>query len=219
MHLRSFITCQRASKAARRYSKRMTNPSSQSPFALFLEARERAQAAGEPWDAASCALATVDDEGHPVVRFVLAKDVSEAGLVFFTNRESDKGHQLARYPFAAIAFHFDKVRTQFRFEGKVTQASDEVSDAYFKSRPRISQLGAWASDQSRPLDARSTLEARLREAEQRFEGKDVTRPPHWGGYVLTPQVIEHWVEGEFRLHDRWRYEREGAGWKVTRRFP
>jgi pyridoxamine 5'-phosphate oxidase len=195
----------------------MTN--STDPFALFLDARTRAQQAGEPWDAASCALATVNDEGHPVVRFVLAKDVSAAGVVFFTNRESDKGQQLARHPFAAIAFHFDKVHTQFRFEGSVTRADDAVSDAYFAARPRISQLGAWASDQSRPLDARSTLEARLHEAEKRFEGKDVSRPPHWGGYVLTPQVIERWVEGEFRLHDRWRFEREGAEWRVTRRFP
>lgn len=197
---------------------------STNPFALFLDARERARQAGEPWDAASCALATVDAEGRPVVRFVLAKDVSEAGLVFFTNRESDKAEQLAAHPFAAIAFHFDKVHTQFRFEGSVTLAIDEVSDAYFQARPRISQLGAWASDQSRPLDSRATLEARLHEAEKRFEGKDVTRPPHWGGYVLTPRVIERWVEGEFRLHDRWRFEREetareGSGWAVSRRFP
>lgn len=189
------------------------------PFALFLEARGRAQQAGEPWDAASCALATVNAEGHPAVRFVLAKDVSDAGVIFFTNRESDKGVELARHPYAAIAFHLDTIRTQFRFEGSITLASDEVSDAYFASRPRISQLGAWASNQSRPLDARSTLEARLHEAELRFDGKDVPRPPHWGGYVLTPKVIERWVEGEFRLHDRWRYVRNGGGWSVSRRFP
>lgn len=189
------------------------------PLALFLAERERAKEAGEPWDAASAALATVDASGAPTVRFVLVKHVRPEGLWFFTNRESDKGRHLARDPRAALAFHFDRIRTQFRFEGRVTPISDADSDAYFAERPRISQLGAWASAQSRPLGSRGELEARLREAERRFEGGPVPRPPHWGGYLLTPRSVEHWVEGAFRLHDRIRYTREGSGWRAERLNP
>jgi pyridoxamine 5'-phosphate oxidase len=189
------------------------------PIAFFRDERERARAAGEPWDAASAALATVDERGGPSVRFVLVKHVRPEGLWFFTNRESDKGRQLARTPRAALAFHFDKIGTQFRFEGGVELLSDEDGDAYFRERPRISQLGAWASQQSRPLGSRAELEARLHEAERRFEGVAVPRPPHWGGYLLRPERIEHWVEGAYRLHDRLRYTRDGEGWSVERLYP
>ena len=203
----------------------MTDPTTHArpavdPITFFLEERDRARAAGEPWDAASAALATLDDAGGPSVRFVLVKHASAEGLWFFTNRESDKGRQLARDPRAALAFHFDKIGTQFRFEGPVTPVGDEQSDTYFRERPRISQLGAWASIQSRPLSSRAALEERLHEVEQRYEGVEVPRPPHWGGYQLAPRVVEHWVEGAFRLHDRLRYTRTpDGGWSVERLFP
>ncbi|GAB4212276.1 MAG: pyridoxamine 5'-phosphate oxidase [Sandaracinaceae bacterium] len=189
------------------------------PLALFLAERDRARDAGEPWDAASAALATVDADGAPAVRFVLVKHVRPEGLWFFTNRESDKGRQLARDPRAALAFHFDRIGTQFRFEGAVTLLPDADSDAYFAERPRISQLGAWASAQSRPLASRAELEARLHEAERRFEGVAVPRPPHWGGYLLTPHRVEHWVEGAYRLHDRVRYTLDAGAWVSERLFP
>jgi pyridoxamine 5'-phosphate oxidase len=189
------------------------------PLAFFLAERDRAREAGEPWDAASAALATVDAQGAPTVRFVLVKHVRPEGLWFFTNRESDKGRHLARDPRAALAFHFDRIGTQFRFEGAVSPLPDAESDAYFQERPRISQLGAWASSQSRPLGARAELEARLHEAERRFEGVAVPRPPHWGGYLLAPQRVEHWVEGAYRLHDRVRFTRVGDGWTTERLNP
>ncbi|MBX7195988.1 MAG: pyridoxamine 5'-phosphate oxidase [Sandaracinaceae bacterium] len=188
-------------------------------MSLFLAERDRARAMGEPWDAASAALATVDSHGAPSVRFVLVKHASPEGLRFFTNRESDKGRQLANDPRAALAFHFVTTGVQLRYEGRVTPLSDAESDVYFAERPRISQLGAWASSQSRPLASRAELEARLHEQEKRFEGGDVPRPPHWGGYVLVPERAEHWNEGAFRLHDRVRFEREGSAWKLTRLNP
>lgn len=190
------------------------------PIALFLRERDRAREAGEPWDAASAALATVDEHGAPAVRFVLVKHTSADGLWFFTNRESDKGRHLARTPRAALAFHFDKIGVQMRFEGEARAISDAESDRYFQERPRISQLGAWASQQSRPLASRAELEARLHDAERRYDGGPVPRPPHWGGYVLAPRVAEHWTEGAFRLHDRIRFEREaGGGWSRVRLNP
>jgi len=199
----------------------MSTPTvSDDPIALFVSERDRAREAGEGWDAASAALATVDEHGAPTVRFVLVKQTSPEGLWFFTNRESDKGRHLARLPLAALAFHFDKIGVQMRFEGDVRPLPDAESDRYFQERPRISQLGAWASSQSRPLDSRATLDARLKEAERRYEGGPIPRPAYWGGYVLSPRVAEHWTEGAFRLHDRLRFDR-GAGdaWTVTRLFP
>ncbi len=189
------------------------------PIALFVVERDRARAAGETWDAASVALATVDEHGAPAVRFVLVKHVRPEGLWFFTNRESDKGQQLARDPRAALAFHFQTTGVQMRFEGVVRLLGDADNDKYFEERPRISQLGAWASSQSRSLASRAELDAKLQEAERRYEGMPVPRPPHWGGYLLVPHRVEHWVEGAFRLHDRIRYDRDGDGWKTTRLFP
>ena len=186
------------------------------PIALFLSERERARASGEPWDAASCALATVDPSGAPSVRFVLAKDVDAAGFRFFTNRNSRKAHELRACPRASLAFHFKTIETQFRADGPVTVLADAESDAYFAARPRVSQLGAWASDQSRPLASRQVLLDRLAELEARWpEGTPVPRPPHWGGYLLIPERMEHWAEGEFRLHHRTLYERDGRAWKST----
>lgn len=196
----------------------MTSPAPD-PIALFLETRARAEP-NEPWDAVACALATADARGRPSSRFVLVKQVDAEGFWFYTNEQSQKGQELAANPWASICFHWPSVKTQFRVEGPVERASAERSDAYFASRPRISQIGAWASDQSRPIASRDVLLERVRELERRFEGGPVPRPPHWGGYCLVPRTIEHWVEGEFRLHDRFRYQRrEDGGWDSTRLAP
>lgn len=197
----------------------MIDPTQLDPLSLFVAERDRARAAGEAWDAATCALATVDASGAPTVRFVLVKHVSAEGLRFFTNRESAKGRHLGHDPRAALAFHFVTTGVQLRFEGRVTPLSDAESDAYFAERPRVSQLGAWASDQSRALVSRAALEARLHEEEKRFEGHPVSRPPHWGGYELIPHRAEHWKEGAFRLHDRLRFDRDGSAWTITRLNP
>ncbi len=186
------------------------------PIELFLRERDRAVAAGEPWEAAACALATVSADGAASVRFVLSKEVDASGFCFYTNRTSRKGVELAHEPRASLAFHFHSIETQFRVDGTVEETSDAESDAYFAGRPRISQLGAWASQQSQPLASRDVLMARLREIEARFpEGEAVPRPPHWGGYRLVPRQIEIWTQGEFRLHQRTVYERDGSIWRST----
>ncbi len=150
------------------------------------------------------------------MRFVLAKEVDPSGFRFYTNLTSRKADELAREPRAALAFHFHTIETQFRVDGRVELASDGQSDAYFAARPRISQLGAWASDQSKPLESRAVLLERLKGLEARFpEGTPVPRPPHWGGYRLVPHRMEHWAQGEFRLHHRMLYERDASGWRST----
>lgn len=186
------------------------------PIALFLRERDRAITAGEPWDAAACTLATVGLTGAPSVRFILVKDVDASGFRFYTNRTSRKADELAREPRAALAFHFHSIETQFRIDGVVELATDAESDAYFVCRPRISQLGAWASEQSQPLASREVLLERLHALELRFpEGAPVPRPPHWGGYRLVPNRIEHWAQGEYRLHHRTLFERDGTVWRTT----
>lgn len=191
----------------------MTRASSD-PIALFLEDRERARAAGEGWDATAAALATVNAEGHPSVRFVLVKEAALDGFRFYTNRHSHKAQELRAVPHAALAFLWQTIDVQFRVEGPVRMLDDAASDAYFASRPRISQLGAWASEQSQPLASRDVLMTRLAELEKKYpEGTPVPRPPHWGGYLLVPSTLEHWRAGEFRLHQRTLYERDGAGWR------
>jgi pyridoxamine 5'-phosphate oxidase len=171
------------------------------PFALFdtwfAEART-----SEPNDSNAMALATADADGRPSVRMVLLKGHGPDGFVFYTNRESRKAGEMAANPHAALLFHWKSLRRQIRIEGSLSLASDAESDAYFASRARDSQLGAWASDQSRSLDARETFEARYEQAKARFEGQDVPRPPHWGGYRLTPTHIEFWQDRAHRLHER-----------------
>ncbi|MDQ3032200.1 MAG: pyridoxamine 5'-phosphate oxidase [Myxococcota bacterium] len=189
------------------------------PIALFLETRLRAEQ-HEPWDAAACVLATADARGRPSARFVLVKEVDEAGFWFYTNEESDKGRQLAENPWASLCWHWPTQHVQFRVEGPVERAPAARSDEYFALRPRISQIGAWASEQSRPLASREALIVRVRELEAKYEGAPIPRPPHWGGYRVIPQRIEQWVEGEFRLHDRHLYERQPDGtWAITRLAP
>jgi pyridoxamine 5'-phosphate oxidase len=187
------------------------------PIARFLALFEKAKAV-EPHDATAMTLATADARGRPSARVVLLKGADARGFVFFTNRESKKGRDLAENPFAALAIHWPASQQQVRVEGRIEQTTPAESDAYFQSRARESQLGAWASQQSAPLSSREELEARVRELDARYPDA-VPRPPHWGGYRLVPDRIELWFAGPSRLHDRFAYERDGDGWKVTRLNP
>jgi pyridoxamine 5'-phosphate oxidase len=183
--------------------------------AWFAEAR-----ASEINDSNAMALATVDAQRQPSVRMVLLKGHDERGFVFYTNRESRKAQELGEGSKAALLFHWKSLRRQIRIEGPISRVDDAESDAYFASRGRDSQLGAWASDQSRPLDARETFEARFEAMRARFEGGDVPRPPHWGGYRVTPQRIEFWLDREHRLHERRVFTRTAeGGWNEGLLFP
>lgn len=190
------------------------------PLGLFAAWFAEAKAA-EINDPEAMALATVDPAGLPDVRMVLLKDADERGFVFYTNEESAKGAELSSMPKAALVLHWKSLRRQVRVRGPVERVSAAEADAYFASRTRPSQLGAWASEQSRPLDARETFEARYAGIEKRFEGKDVTRPPHWGGYRIVPVQIEFWMDRPYRLHDRIRFTRASAegAWQKTRLYP
>ena len=188
------------------------------PIALFNERFAEAKRV-EPHDATAVTLATADLHGRPSARMVLLKGADERGFTFFTNRTSRKGRDLSENPFAALCFHWPALQEQVRVEGSVALVDDGESDAYFASRPRESQIGAWASEQSAPLGSREALIARVREIEARFPG-EVPRPPHWGGYRLTPERIELWRAGTARLHDRFLYTRDADGaWTLTRLNP
>jgi pyridoxamine 5'-phosphate oxidase len=190
---------------------------SEDPIARFLDAFDRAKSI-EPHDPTAMMLATADARGRPSARMVLLKGVDARGFVFHTNRESRKGHELADNPFAALVIHWPASGQQIRIEGHVEQVADEESDAYFASRPRGSQIGAWASQQSRVLSSLEELDARAREVEQQFPGP-VPRPPHWGGYRVVPDRIEFWFQRQSRLHERIVYIREGMSFRVERLYP
>ncbi len=165
-------------------------------------------------------LATSTPHGRPSVRVVLLKGFDERGFVFYTNYEGRKGEELEANPYCALLFYWGELERQVRVEGRVGRLPDEESDAYFAGRPRGSQLGAWASEQSRPVKDRGALEERLRELEAEYEGREVPRPPFWGGYRVEPEVIEFWQGRENRLHDRLRYRRLGnGGWRRERLQP
>ena len=172
-------------------------------------------------DPNAMALATVDAEGLPDVRMVLLKGWDENGFVFYTNEESAKGRELGRRPKAALLFHWKSLRRQIRLRGAVTLASDEEADAYFKSRPRDSRIGAWASQQSRPLESRFAFEKAIAGYAAKFGLGEVPRPPYWRGYRLTPTAIEFWRDRPFRLHDRFAFKRESpaAPWRRERLYP
>lgn len=190
---------------------------SANPITEFLSAVERATARGV--DTAPVALATASASGRPSVRMVLLRGADEHGFVFHTNYTSRKARELTENPHAAICVHWHAIEEQIRIEGHVERLDDRASDEYFASRPRGSQIGAWASRQSEILDSRETLEERYRAIEQRFHGRPVPRPPFWGGFRLVPERIEFWFGRADRLHDRLLYLREGDGWRVERLFP
>lgn len=166
-------------------------------------------------------LATVDGAGHVASRIVLLKGVDERGFRFFTNYQSDKGSQIEAHPQVALCFFWEKVRhgVQVRVEGTTRKLQDDESDAYFASRPRQSQLGAWASLQSQTLPDRDTFEQRMARYEKEYADRDVSRPPHWGGYMVEPDVLEFWYGAEFRLHERVRWSRHGQTWTSRLLYP
>ncbi len=188
------------------------------PHLLFDTWFAEAQA-GEPNDPNAVALATVSSEGRPSVRMVLMKEHDPRGFVVYTNLDSRKGEELAANPYAGLLFHWKSLRRQVRIEGPVEAVTAEEADAYFATRSRDSQLGAWASDQSRPLDLRATFEARYEEMRARFEGGTVPRPPRWSGFRVVPERIEFWQDRAHRLHERRVFVRAGGGWTEGLLYP
>jgi pyridoxamine 5'-phosphate oxidase len=198
----------------------MFEPNTDDPFALFATWYTDAQAS-EPKDANAMTVATADPAGRPSARILLLKDADERGFVFYTNFESRKGDELAVNPFAALCFHWKTLARQVRVEGPIVKVSDAEADAYFESRARLSQTGAWASRQSQPLASREALLGAVREFEAEYENRDIPRPPYWTGARVVPLRIEFWQDGDFRLHDRFVYSRssEGSAWTITRLNP
>ncbi len=194
-------------------------PSAENPFDLF-DAWFAEAKASEPNDPEAMALATSDEDGVPTNRMVLLKGHGPAGFVFYTNSHSEKGRQLAENPHAALLFHWKSLRRQVRVEGHVEHVSDDEADRYFASRSRDSQLGAWASDQSRPLASRTAFEEAFAQRSREFDGRDVPRPPHWLGYRVVPLLIEFWSDRPHRLHERRVFVAQGAGeWSEGLLYP
>ncbi len=188
------------------------------PNSLFAEWLAEAQAA-EPNDPNAMALATVNGDGMPNLRMVLLKGQDANGFVFFTNFESAKGRELLAHPKAALLFHWKSLRRQVRVRGTVTEVSVAEADAYFASRARGSRIGAWASQQSRPLESRFALEKAVATYTAKYAIGEVPRPSYWSGFRLAPVEIEFWKDGAFRLHDRVKFVRAGDGWEKTRLYP
>ena len=188
------------------------------PFTLFDQWYGEAREA-EINDSNAMALATADARGRPSVRMVLLKGHGPEGFVFYTNFEGRKAEDLLANPHAALLFHWKSLRRQIRVEGPVEAVDEATADAYFATRSRDSQLGAWASDQSRPLPSRDVFMSRYADAVARFEGGQVPRPPHWSGFRVVPQRIEFWQDREHRLHERRLFERDGDGWREGLLYP
>ncbi len=189
-------------------------------FSHFRDLQERARAAADP-EPTAMTVASADGQGRVSARTVLLKELDGRGFVFYTNFESNKGRQILSHPQCALLFLWKTLdrQVQVKIEGAAEQVSHCEADAYFASRPRMSQIGAWASKQSQTLSSRAELMARVAEFEQRFDGQDVPRPPHWSGFRVVPDMIEFWYGADFRLHDRVRYECVDGDWCKRSLFP
>ncbi|NKB43720.1 MAG: pyridoxamine 5'-phosphate oxidase [Alphaproteobacteria bacterium] len=188
------------------------------PMALFEAWFQEAQDS-ELNDPDAMSLATATPDGKPSLRMVLLKGLSPGGFAFYTNKESNKGEQIAANAQAALCFHWKSLRRQVRVEGILTEIDENQADAYFASRSRESQIAAWASDQSRSMTDRAEFMDRFAVATRRFDGQDVPRPTHWSGFLLTPAMIEFWLDQPHRMHDRLVYRREGKSWLTERLYP
>lgn len=175
-------------------------------------ARARESGLNEP---TACNLATVDASGRPSSRIVLLKSFDADGFVFYTNFNSRKGQELRANPYAALCFFWEPLYEQVRIEGRASAVSEQEADSYWATRPRESQIGAWASEQSVPLDSRATLESRYQQLKERYDGAEVPRPPHWSGFRLEPRAIEFWRGIAYRLHERTFYKKENGRWSAT----
>ena len=189
------------------------------PLEVFGEWFEEARN-NEINDPNAMVVASVGEDGMPSARMVLLKDYDARGFVFYTNYESRKGRQILANPKVALLFHWKSLRRQVRIEGAAEQVDSSEADAYFASRPKQSQIGAWASEQSRPVEGRWQLEKRVAALAAKYAVAEVPRPPHWSGFRVIPELIEFWREGAFRLHDRLVYHRDGGqSWRTERLFP
>jgi len=188
------------------------------PFLIFAEWFDEAKKV-DIYEPTAVTLATADDKGRPSCRIVLLKEFDKRGFVYFTNKKSRKGNEVNKNSHAALCFYWDELRRQVRISGKVEEISEHESDAYFASRKRGSQIGAWASMQSQKLDKYSTLEKRVKEFEKEFGKGPIMRPPHWGGFRVVPKEIEFWQLIDHRLHKRILYERKGKKWESKLLYP
>ena len=199
-----------------RLRKRDLNPNPLAQFEAWFAAAKSDSGLPNP---NAFTLSTHSIDGWPEARVLLLKAVDERGFVFYTNFESDKGRALLANPKLELNFFWDPMGRQVRVRGKASRVSDAEADLYFASRPRASQLGAWASQQSREVESREAMERKFIELEKKFEGGEVPRPPHWSGFRVAPERFEFWQADPFRFHDRFRYAKDGTGWKISRIYP
>lgn len=213
--VRNYINSVRRDFAAKPLTRESLHEDPLEQFAIWMEEAVNAQIL-DPY--AMC-ISTVGSDGKPSSRIVYWRDVVDGGFVFYTNYDSHKGQEIEANPHVAINFHWTEVERQIRIEGTVVKASERVSDLYWSKRPRESQLGAWASAQSKAISGKEELQKGLDKAKKKFEGIDIPRPPHWGGYSVKPTRVEFWQGRPSRLHDRFVYSKEGSTWKIEQLSP